>query len=338
MDSHLIQNIFHLVCVFATIGLQLQCLFTYFRNEDISVIEHKILRNSSENSNQFLNSEANLYPSMSFCIFNPFLVYKLRKHGINATTYKNFLNGDNLDETLLKIDYDDVSVSLDKSLDNSTGYAMWSRIEGQPKYSSLKVYTSLRTSELKCFTLDAPKVEKGTLDSFGIILKNTFFPNKIRPSDMKHDEPEGFLITFHYPNQIFSPSNLWEQKWQVRENSSKPYSMKFRIRTMTTIKNRRKSENTCIEDQDDYHQHVIDLLIQKIGCRPVFTNTKLSMSNCTNLSKNPFSYENMTELAESNPPCNFIEHIDFTYHEEDSPDFSKSSYCIKLKFLFSNYN
>ena len=334
MTSNVIQNIFHLSCLLATVALQIQCLLNYFRNEDVSIVEYKTLSNPS--TTLIRDPEDNFYPSISFCIINPFLESKLKSYGngINTTSYSKFLQGDLWDDRMLKIDYDDVTVSLNGSLDNSTGHAMWTRFKNRPTAITFhRAYTSLKTSTLKCFTVDAPKAENRTLDSFGIILKSTFFPNKIRPADMKHDKPVGFLITFHYPNQIFAPSNLWEKEWKPRDNSSYPYSMMFRIRTMTTIKNRRKSENNCIERNDNFDQSVFDSIIKEIGCRPFFGKTQLSTDHCINISTIPFSYDYMNEIAESNPPCNFIEHIDFTYHEDDTPDISIFSLSNCLNYF-----
>ena len=71
MNRTILQITFHAVCVLATIGLAIKCLFDYFRNENVSVVEyHKFQQNSFSG-----------YPSFSLCFINPFLEDKLKAHG-----------------------------------------------------------------------------------------------------------------------------------------------------------------------------------------------------------------------------------------------------------------
>ena len=105
----MMQHIFHAACILATIGLQMQCIYNYFLNEDTSVVEYRT----------FLDPKDSLYPSMSFCIPDPFLESKFQNYGdgINKSSFVKFLQGRFWDERMLGIDYDHVTVSLEDVLD-----------------------------------------------------------------------------------------------------------------------------------------------------------------------------------------------------------------------------
>ena len=107
--SNMMQHIFHAACILATIGLQMQCIYNYFLNEDTSVVEYRT----------FLDHKDSLYPSMSFCIKDPFLESKFQNYGdgINKSSFVKFLQGRFWDERMLGIDYDHVTVSLEDVLD-----------------------------------------------------------------------------------------------------------------------------------------------------------------------------------------------------------------------------
>ena len=147
---------------------------------------------------------------------------------------------------------------------------------------------------------------------------------------MDHSNPEGFLITFHYPNQLLSPSHLPSSDWKPRSSITHPYSMMFRIKAMTSIKSRRKSGSNCIENQVNYDQFITDLIIQKVGCLPPYWDTKLNIGRCINSSYAHFTYDHLLKEATSNSPCHFINQIDFSYQDDDSPDISTAFFNILL--------
>ena len=102
--------IFSSLCVLGTVGLGIECLRKFLADEDISLNDYV--------KYHYEDYEKNIYPSFSFCIINPFLDQNLRKYGddINVTSYSYFLQGLFWDENMFKIDYDNVTVSVEESL------------------------------------------------------------------------------------------------------------------------------------------------------------------------------------------------------------------------------
>ena len=99
---------FHIMCVFLTTGLTSWCFYKYNLDEDVSLVSF-VTFNDDENK---------IYPALTLCFWNPFLNEKLKSYGsnINTTTYSRFIQGTFWDESMARIDYDDVTVSLEDYL------------------------------------------------------------------------------------------------------------------------------------------------------------------------------------------------------------------------------
>ena len=96
VNREILQNVFHALCVVATISLQINCIYRYSLNEDISVVEYQTFHNRKES----------IYPSISLCVVNPFYDIELKKYGmdINGSSYMKFLRGQIRDEQMTKIE------------------------------------------------------------------------------------------------------------------------------------------------------------------------------------------------------------------------------------------
>ena len=79
--------------------------YKFHKNEDISVIEYKL----------FKDSENTLYPELNFCVFNPFLddVLSNISQGLNRRSYFDYLQGKiPANETYEKITYEEVTINF----------------------------------------------------------------------------------------------------------------------------------------------------------------------------------------------------------------------------------
>ena len=96
-------------CFLATISLSIYSLYRYIKNEDTTSIK----------ITTFLSTKEAIYPSLTLCILHPFLKQKFDVYedkGINMTSYIDYLNGNEWNESFLTVDYDDVTVSLSENL------------------------------------------------------------------------------------------------------------------------------------------------------------------------------------------------------------------------------
>ena len=104
-----LMRLFHMNCFLAALGLTCWCWYKYMKDDDVSLVNYK----------RYHSEQNSIYPSRTLCFNNPFLNHKLQDigEGINTTTYSKFLEGLHWDERLLHIDYDNVTIDLDKYLD-----------------------------------------------------------------------------------------------------------------------------------------------------------------------------------------------------------------------------
>ena len=338
-----ISNVYVIICLVGTISLSINCLLSYLEDEDVSQTSYKRFQTRDED---------NIYPSFSFCIQNPFLEQKLKNYGdgINTKSYVNFLEGKLWDDRMLSIDYDKVTVSLNDSLiavkmtlhngiyvydhlkayshENSREMRLSTEQSSYVSYFYPKFYVSFRFATKKCFTFDIPYVEGGFLTFFAIQLRNNIFPGGVRPSEAV-PKKDGFITYFHYPGQWLSSGYTNKFKWDVKDNSTTPYIMQFRIVNVNVIKRRNKRKDPCHKNWRLYDEIVMNGLMKYgAGCRPPHWNTTLNLALCSKPTQMRQLKTNPPVLnLQSNPlPCNAVESLQYRYFESDIGTHTRSKY------------
>lgn len=292
-----------LVCFLATIGLSIYSLLRYISNDDSTSIEIK----------RFLSSDDAIYPSFSFCIMSPFLDDKFEVYGdeeINKTTYVEFLKGEFWNDRMLKIHYDDVTVSLNGSLIES----MYRDHSNNPFRFNPDHYVSFRSSERKCFTLTAPFPNKDLLWEFAYRIGNNIFPTG------KRAQPNQIYTYLHYPWQRFTAYYTIKRDLPPRMDYGKAYYMEFTVRNIDVITRRNKLKNPCIEDWKHYDKYIMENKMQLVGCRPPHWESTSNLSLCSNKSQMKHFAEQPTtiEVESFPPPCKAIDRLDYTFGEFDT--------------------
>ena len=149
INSKAFKYMYFMICLFATIGLSIYSSYRFFINEDTTLVK----------VTNFLSSKEAVHPSISFCILPPFLernfdIYNDEK--LNLASYKNFLEGKFWDDQMLRIDYDNVTISLSENLINAHYQTHLRDLVDW----NVEHFVSFRSSERKCFTVNAPFPEK----------------------------------------------------------------------------------------------------------------------------------------------------------------------------------
>ena len=69
MESNLVVQIFHVICMLFTISMTTYCFYQYALNEDTAKVDYK----------RFQSTDEDIYPSISFCFDRPFDPFKVDK-------------------------------------------------------------------------------------------------------------------------------------------------------------------------------------------------------------------------------------------------------------------
>ena len=186
-------RLFHIICNLAALGLVCWCIYKFNKDNDVSLVQYK----------QYHGEKDNIYPSLTLCFTNPFLDDKLKNigNGINVKTYSNYLQGLHWDDRLVNVDYDNVTIDLDKYLDdikivlvNGSTY---------DKHGDKSYHVSMRSSSIKCFSFDIPFLQDLSIEYLVVTVKNSIFPYGFRPThhdfDISTGKGSGFEIGFNFP-------------------------------------------------------------------------------------------------------------------------------------------
>ena len=186
-------------------------------------------------------------------------------------------------------------------------------IEGTT-HSCLRV--SFRSSVRKCFTFDIPFLEKKQVFMFGIRVKNSFFPQGVRPTTK---DEHRFSVYFHYPGQRFTSIYTIKYDWEPKSNRSNPYHMQYEMKDVEVNRHRIRPQEPCIEDWKNYDQILMDKIMLKAGCRPSHWETARNFSLCSNSEQMAYFVDQpSTATVEAfGPPCTVIENLHYRYYEEE---------------------
>ena len=299
-----LDNVFQLICILATLSLQLYCVSQYLQNEDVSVVKYTT----------FHSDKDAIYPSLSFCIKPPFLEEKLKEYGegINMSSYKKFLMGDVWNERMLGIDHGNVTVSLSDNL-----LVSYLRLENEHRVLwEPNIYVSAWEIASKCFTLDVPWKKDKLVWYIEIYLKNSIFPGGKRSN--KHDGGE-LSIHMHYPGQRITSSHLLGYEWPTRANNPANYRMEFRINNIDVLTHRSKPQKPCLEDWKNHDQTIMDSIMDRAGCRPPHWKNVFNRTLCTNPKQMKYFQSRSLKRAVKSldPPCKAIERLNYIYTENN---------------------
>ena len=295
--------IYYIICCIATVALLIYSLYRYVKNDDTTSIQTRT----------FFTSKGAIYPSLSICMFQPFLSDKfdiIGDTGVNMASYIDVLNGDNWDDRILMIDYDNVTLSFLDHLIKSVYVTHTNNIfDWKPDH-----YVNFRSSKRKCFNINAPVLDKNLLWKVKIMIKNDIFSNGMTS---KH---RLIRIYMHFPGQRFTSYYTGINfNFTLRHNKSQCFDMKFKVKNIDVTTRRNKIWKPCIDEERDYDENFMENMMYKAGCCPPHWKSTLDLPTCSNAQQMKyFSIQpHNFDVKNFKPPCKVIERLDYFYREED---------------------
>ena len=336
---------FRLLCIFTTLGLTGWCLYKYTLDEDVSLVAFV----------NFNDDEEKLYPALTICFWNPFINEKLKTYGlgINTSTYSKFIQGNFWDERMVNIDYDEVTVSLEKYMTEiGVQYGnfttrIWkdSFNRGREHTDMPSLYVSNRNGGSKCFTFTMPYVPKVPVVSFFVRMNTDIFPNGKRTPYPNFDGSNinggGFTTFFHLPGEHLRSYFDKKYSWPARENNSRNYDMLFTVKNMEVLKRRNKFAKQCNTEWENDDYIVMGQIMRKIGCKPPHWKLNSHLTSCSRKDEmKQFRWPTYQDLQQFPPPCNVIEKLQYEYEEvesghlEDFPDDANVTSWFGITLFF----
>ena len=98
----MLMNCFALLCGLITVSLGSYWCYQFALNEDLSSLQYKEFHGTKEDN----------FPTVSFCLGNPFLKEKLAEYGVEESTYLSFLGGKSFTNEMMNINFSYVTIDI----------------------------------------------------------------------------------------------------------------------------------------------------------------------------------------------------------------------------------
>ena len=102
-------TLYKFVCFSTAVSLIIYWVYAYYLDDDLCVVDYK----------KYLDDESDTFPTLSICLENSILESKLWEQNpqINASSYLKFLKGEYYDADMIKVDYRNVTLDINKFID-----------------------------------------------------------------------------------------------------------------------------------------------------------------------------------------------------------------------------
>ena len=327
-------NIFDVWCILAAISTISYCIYEYSLDEDSTSVEFKRFDT---------NKHEQGYPSFTVCFLNQILKAKLESYGeqIDATHYLNSLWGYSWDPRMHEIDYDFVTMDLNKHV---IFRKEWNEQFKATVYNDTNVksadvvadrnpfYVSHRCPFAKCFSQDLPYGSEKGIAKHDIWINMDIFANKTMPPrreevdiwDSKQLGINAFGMIFHLPNQLTRSIRLQSTAWDFETENAESYNyhvLKFTMKNMQVLKRRNKRTVPCVEGKPNDDENFYNSVMNQVGCRPSFMKSSMHLPNCSS-KEHLFKYNNAIasrmvqgalDDSYTTQPCIALESLDYTF-------------------------
>ena len=324
--DHLLERFrifFHILCQASAMSLIIYWIYLFTLNKDLCTVDYKTFQHETED----------YYPILSLCFTDKSSdkLFTFYDYSLNQSTYIEFLEGKHFDSSLLKIDYDNVSIDMSEYI-----VQQWGRYENgtklardlvsfKPKELSMKSkYWFHQSSFYNCYPLKAPQT-KG-LSSYGITLKNSIFQNESWPS-------ANFTTLIHYPNQIMTSRSTIKYAWPQRQ-ANDTLIMRFKINGVEILRRRINGLQPCNQNWRNYDDDILVTHLNKIGCRAPYQNPSKYFPICDTIETMKRTKIGLfPKESELYPPCKSMEKLYYTYEETHSPYIKNGQTEIAIYFF-----
>ena len=297
--------IFKIFCMFGAVATAIWCCYEFAKNEDICEVSYK----------RFLQDSQSTYPDI-FVLF-PYLLNKTAFEnlggGINASMFKEILDGKRWDDRMLEIPLEDVSLKLENYMISSCIKS----VVFEPCVPIEAITDGMFLGGLRTHSFQLPRDRPTTFATFQF--RKSIFSNGIGPAT-QYD----LMIAFQYPRRIYrSQGSLFHISWPLKEDDRyKNHAIDFKLRDMEVIQRRQKSGSECLI-ADDYDRIKLEDMILEVGCRPYYLNHSTVNRICKTkkeiddlMTRNVETFFRLKQTEHDIPPCSDIQKLQIDHKIE----------------------
>ena len=332
------ESLFRFLCLLTTLSMCIYWCYKFSMNEEKSVINYKTFSVTSPDA---------IFPTLSFCLENPFLTDRLAEHGTDEVEYLSFLSGNYFDQKMLSIDYNMVTTNITDYVkgyeiyfNNFTRMSFNSKMVDERKESWISNnFNGLilvgRTGFFKCFSFNIPKIED--LQIFRIRLSNEMFRNGVRPTEIS------FTTYLHLPNQFLIPTFNYKWTWPKR-SKYEWYKTRFIVRSFEVDRRRNAKGIVCNENWKTFDDWMFNRLEEETGCRSPYHSYKKETKMCESkdqIRRSFFHYQKPTFADRKySKPCLSMENVRMEFDETGSVGNATEGYSeflVGIYFYIDSY-
>ena len=319
---------FKILCLFVTAVMIVYWIAKYLKDEDISVVEFKLVK----------NMETVFHPEFTICFKNPFIESKFKdiSSEISSQKYLQYLKGEIPGGAVYKnIDYDNVTLQLFEHFNNLDIVGNFSN--GQKYKNCTNIYKCpffVMKNNLNAF-IGSSQLYK----CFGIKPEESFESKLIGINVVFHRELRDLLAKvgnvytgLNFPGHVLQ-DYMGNQIWDNLNKTGN--SDWFQLTVVELLKRRNKPSQPCSTEWKELDDWILKQHIEDIGCRAPYMNSYKNFPICDTQEKMKQSIFNWPDATYKHPtPCVGASNIGYRFSSISAqpPGIDPASLVISMSY------
>ena len=340
-------TLFKVFCVIAAISMVLYWVYKFqVEDRDVGLVDYMPIKEAKDIR----------LPILSLCFENPFLKeFLTNKHpNINTSAYLDFLRGKTYDKGLKEINYDNVTLKLER-------YLLFAAVTFRNGTQSMETSTIFRHKNafngfyegrfMKCFSVMIEDADYDRKISQTILFYNHTqlvddLTGELDGHEVRHATPTPIGYTaVHYLGQFLLQGSefgqgifdLMKNKAELTEGSERRsnfYGFRVFIKSIEMLKRRNSQARKCTEEKITYDDLSLRQHISNLGCRPPYHDQNKQYPLCPNeemVQKVTYEFKDLSEKYYPKS-CKRISKMDFNLYKNPVTKFGLSTMMFGLQY------
>ena len=300
-----VKYLFKGFCFVAVISMISVWVCNFLKDEDLCLVDYKTIQTTNELD----------FPVVSLCFMgtSSFIQQRLEDLGTTTWKYNYHLKGKGFNESLTKVDYNQVTINLEDYYNRSVLVLKnGTPLQVPPSNVTIQVAASDFSNRIfrKCFSIDASKLNLENVKYVKHVFSIEFFRRYVKPV------VGSFYAMIHYPNQFLlsDPGSMISSSM----NDSKGLSLGILIKKVEILRRRNKPKEPCLTTWRNWDNLTLLRYTKDIGCVAPYQKPLYNFSTCSTKKKlEEWSmFPASTKEKSHYQPCEEMPRTDFVLAED----------------------